>query len=285
MNKKVIKYLLIVLFLLVGLFGLYQQSRSSDNLAEIIFFDIGQGDSIMIITPDKQKILIDGGPGNYLISQIGRYLPFYDQTIDIMISTHAHDDHVSGLVEILKRYPVNLILYPGRIDYRASSYLEWLRIVQIKSLNLQATHSGNIYKFNNSTLTILYPFEIFHGQKIDDVNSSSVVSRYCYIQVCVLLTGDMTANVERQLLLSDQDVKAQILKVSHHGSQYSSTDDFLQAVNPKTVIIQSGTGNRYNHPHLRILKKFKRLGMKVLRNDLLGEITIQTDGYNYWLKQ
>jgi beta-lactamase superfamily II metal-dependent hydrolase len=99
-----------------------------------------------------------------------------------------------------------------------------------------------------------------------------------------LLTGDATAEVEEQLLSRGVDVGAEILKIGHHGSQYSSTEDFLKAVNPAVVVIQSGVDNDFGHPHLRTLKKLQRLGAQVLRTDQLGSITIQTDGHTWWLK-
>ncbi|MFW0862533.1 MAG: ComEC/Rec2 family competence protein [Candidatus Komeilibacteria bacterium] len=281
--KKYRKYIFVIIGIALSLIIVYLQT-DTDNIAKIVFLDIGQGDAILIITPDKERILIDGGPGNYLISKLGPYLSFYDKSIDLMILTHAHDDHVSGLNEVLKRYSVNLILFPGYIDYMAASYLEWLQLIEDNSFTLESTIAGDIYTFKNSSLEIVYPFEEYVGQKADDVNDTSVVAKYCYIEVCVLLTGDATIDVEEKILVSGQDVSADILKVAHHGSQYSNSEDWLKAVNASTAVIQSGVDNKFKHPHLRIIKRLEKLGIRILRNDNLGDIVINTDGYNYWLK-
>ncbi len=278
------KYILIILGIGLGLFLTFIQIEDSDSLAEIIFFDIGQGDAILIITPDNTRILIDGGPGNYLINELGSHLSFYDKHIDIMILTHAHDDHVSGLNEVLKRYDVDLVLFPGFIDYSAESYLEWLRIIEEKGIPLQSTIIGDLYSFSNSSLEILYPFEEYIGQKVKDVNDTSVVAKYCYIDICTLLTGDATIEVEEEIINTRLDISSDILKSAHHGSQYSNSEEWLYAVNPSTVIIQSGLDNRFNHPHLRIIKRLGRMGIRILRNDELGEIILKTNGYNYWVE-
>ena len=282
--KKILKFTLLIISIIAGLYLVFINTNNNEGLAKMVFFDIGQGDAILIITPDKTKILIDGGPGNFLISELGRYLPFYDKKIDIMILTHAHDDHVAGLNEVLKRYQVDLILYPGPIDYYSQSYLEWLDIIQDKSLNLQTTKAGDLYQFSGSSLEILYPYVNFIGQKVEDINATSVVSRYCYLDICVMLTGDTISEVEQEIILHENDLSAQILKAAHHGSQYSNSEEWLEAVNPDWVIIQSGEGNSFNHPHLRILKRLARFNMEVFRNDELGEIVIITDGQNYWLE-
>ena len=282
--SKLPKYLLVVIGICISLYLSFLQVGASEDIAQIIFFDIGQGDSILIITPDNKKILIDGGPGNYLINEIGKHLPFYDNYIDVMILTHAHDDHVSGLNEILRRYDVGRILYSGRVDYKAESYIAWLELIQEKELDLQSTIMGDVYNFSSSTLEVLHPFENYDGQKVDDINNTSVVTRYCYIEVCIMLTGDATEEAEELILASGQDVSADILKLAHHGSHYSNTKAWFEAVKPDVAVIQSGVDNSYNHPHLRIIKRLGRMGIEVLRNDLLGEIILETDGYNYWVE-
>lgn len=283
MNKKLLKYIVIAVGIVLGVYVSYLQININDNIARIIFFDIGQGDAILIITPEKEKILIDGGPGNVLITKIGKYLPFYNPYIDLIILTHAHDDHVSGLNEVLRRYKVGKILYPGNIQYYAPSYLNWLNIIHENELNLTTTKTGDVYNFSSSSLEILYPFEVYNGEMVEDVNDTSVVARYCYIEICVLLTGDAPIAVEEEIIASRQNIGAKVLKMAHHGSQYSNSEEWLTAVNPEAAIIQSGEGNSFNHPHLRILKRLKRLGINILRNDILGEIVVKTDGLNYWI--
>ncbi|MFH1667705.1 MAG: MBL fold metallo-hydrolase [Candidatus Komeilibacteria bacterium] len=282
--KKMIKYASLFALIIISLL-FYYQLEQNDQVAKVVFFDVGQGDAILIITPTKKTILIDGGPDNAWLPQLGEQLPFYQRKIDLMILTHAHADHVVGLVEVLKRYQVDLILYPGSIEYYSTPYLEWLKLIEENSLNLQTTIQGDYYDFNdNSYLKTIYPFTEYTGQKVSDVNNTSVVNQYCYLAVCILLTGDLAAEGESEIIASKQNIQSAILKVEHHGSHYSSTDEFLEAINPQEAIIQVGLDNSFNHPHLRTLKKLTRMGIKIRRTDQDGMIIFYTDGQNYWFE-
>ncbi|OIO46448.1 MAG: hypothetical protein AUJ28_02510 [Parcubacteria group bacterium CG1_02_37_51] len=279
-----IKYASLFAMIIISLL-FYYQLEQNDQVAKVVFFDVGQGDAILITTPAKKTILIDGGPDNAWLPQLGEQLPFYQRKIDLMILTHAHADHVVGLVEVLKRYRVDLILYPGSIDYDSTPYLEWLKVIEENSLNLQTTKQGDYYDFNDhSFLLTLYPLIEYNGQKVDDVNNTSVINQYCFLEICFLLTGDATAESEVEMIASGQDMHSEVLKVGHHGSHYSSTEEFLAAVAPQEAIIQVGQDNSFNHPHPRTLKKLIRMNIKIRRTDQDGMIIFYTDGQNYWLE-
>ncbi|MFH1255159.1 MAG: ComEC/Rec2 family competence protein [bacterium] len=248
-----------------------------DNL-EVDFLDVGQGDAILIKAPAGQNILIDGGPGGTIIQRLAENLPWWDKRIDLMILTHAHDDHVSGLIDVLKRYDVKKILYTGAV-HNAPNYLAWLKLVREKKTPLiiidkkQAVNLGK-----GAKMEILYPDESLLDKTFEDLNQSSIVIRLSLGKNKFLLTGDAGEEVEKKLMASGADLGADILKVGHHGSQYSSGQEFLDKVRPEMAVIQAGKGNDFGHPSLRIINRLERLGAEILRTDLNGTIKITSDG-------
>jgi len=276
--------LLVVVLVLLGIL-LFQQKQSG-GILEVDFLDIGQGDSILIKTPQGDDILIDGGPDASVLDGLGRNLPFYDRDIELMILTHPHSDHVAGLVEVLKRYEVKKVLYTG-VLHTSPDYLEWLKIIKEKNIPLEIVKAGDGFQFGTGLhLDILYPFEELTNQKFKELNDSSIVSRLVYGQISFLLTGDAPVEVEEKLLDSVMagQLKSDVLKVGHHGSRYSSSPEFLKAVKPQYAVIQCGKDNKFGHPHLSTLKKLENLGIKIFRNDLDGEIKIESDGMKLEVK-
>ena len=263
----------------MGIFMLIIFLQKESSLLKVVFLDVGQGDAILIRTPDNQDILIDGGPGNKVVDEIGKFLPFYDRDIEMMILTHAHSDHVSGLVEVLKRYEVDQVLFSGKVEHSAPDYLAWLDIIEAKSIPLKATTCCEIYNLGDQLeLQILYPFEDYSGQELEDLNSSSVVARLVYNGIEFLFTGDAPFEVEEELIKKNITFESDILKIGHHGSKYSSSLEFLDLVDSKYVVIQSGEGNSFNHPHFKTINNLKKREIEVLRNDHCGAIIIETDG-------
>lgn len=276
--EKLIKYIFVflVLLALVVAFGIVFEK---DSQLVVYFLDLGQGDSILIRTLNGQDILIDGGPGNKAVDEIGRYLPFYDRDIELMILTHAHSDHVSGLVEVLKRYKVEQILYSGRVEHQSADYLVWLDIIEQKSIPLRTVRCcEKIILGENLELEILYPFEDFSGKELEDLNNSSVVIRLAFQEIEFLFTGDAPIEVEKKIIAKNLNLDSDVLKVGHHGSKYSSSPEFLKLVDPDYAVIQSGEGNTFGHPHFKTLNNLEKQEIKILRNDQCGTISLKTDG-------
>lgn len=286
--KKLLLFICGLLAIVLVLLGiLLFQQKQGRGILEIDFLDVGQGDSILIKTPQGDDILIDGGPDASVLDRLGRNLPFYDRDIELMILTHPHSDHVAGLVEVLKRYEVKRVLYTGAL-HTSPDYLEWLKIIKEKNIPMETVKVGNRFQFGTDLyLDILYPFEELTNQKFKELNDSSIVSRLVYGQTSFLLTGDAPQEVEEKLLQSAGAgapvypltlLKADVLKVGHHGSRYSSSLEFLEAVKPQYAVIQVGKDNKFGHPHLVILRRLENLGIKIFRTDLDGEIRIKSDG-------
>lgn len=245
-----------------------------DGLFHAYFLDVGQGDAILIKTPNNHQIIIDGGPKNYVLEELQAVLPFFDKTIDLMVLTHPHADHVDGLVEVLKRYDVDNVLITG-IDYDNPTYEEFFREIKNKGVKVFVAESNFNFKFGEVVLDVLYPSRQMLGKRIDNLNNSSIVMRVVYRDKKLLLTGDMEQEEEALLIKSGADLKADILKVGHHGSRTSTSSKFLSLVKPKIAIIQCGRNNSFGHPHVETIKNLEVAKVKkIYRNDSDGRVEI-----------
>lgn len=245
---------------------------------EVDFLDVGQGDAILIKTPAGQNILVDGGPDKTVIKRLGENLSWWDKQIDLMVLTHAHDDHVTGLIDVLKRYRVERILYTGAV-HNAPNYLSWLKIVRDKKVPLSIIDKKQTINLGQGLkMEILYPDSSLLNKVLADLNQGSMVIKLVYGQSRFLLTGDAGLEVEKALLNSGADLSADVLKVAHHGSQYSSGQEFLAKVKPELAIIEVGKDNSFGHPNLRIIKRLERAGAEIFRTDEKGTVKIKSDG-------
>jgi competence protein ComEC len=247
---------------------------------KVIFLDVGQGDSVLVITPERKTILIDGGPDNTVVYKLGQYLPFWRRRIDLMVLSHPHADHVTGLIEVLKRYQIEKILMTG-ILHTTYEYETWLNLIKDKNISIEIAREPKQLDFDSVVgLEILYPLKNLNGQKVDNLNNSSIVLKLVYGRNKFLFPGDLEANVQVKIL--DQDLEAEILKVPHQGAEDSLNFDFLDQVKPKIAIIFAGENN-YGHPSRRTIKALERKGAEVLVTKEVGDIVIESDGIrNYY---
>ncbi|MBI3420708.1 MAG: MBL fold metallo-hydrolase [Candidatus Sungbacteria bacterium] len=247
----------------------------------VIFFDVGQGDGIFIQTDSGAQILIDGGPSNAMLGKLGRVMPFWDRTLDLIILTHPHMDHVTGLVEVLKRYDTAMVLESGT-NYSTPEYGEWQRLLKDKKIPIYIARAGQRARLSShSILNILTPFDAFAGVSLKNAHDATVVSRLTYGSTTVLLTGDAEKSLEYRLVFSGANIKSDILKVGHHGSKTSTTESFLAAVAPRYAVISSGRKNRYGHPHQTVLDRLKQFGVTILRTDQEGNIEFVSSGKEF----
>jgi competence protein ComEC len=258
-----------------------------DNKLHVSFLDVGQGDAILIQTPNGQNILIDGGPDPQKINlELGEKLPFWDRTIDFVVCTQPQADHVTGLVDILRRYKVKQVLEPG-ISNNASIYQEWLRLIEDKGIEYNIARAGQEIDLGNGIkLEVLNPpAKLFQGTS-DDVNNNGVVLRLSWNEVSFLFTADIREEVEFELIGQRANLKSTVLKVSHHGSKTSTSQQFLTAVDPEVAVISVGEDNPFGHPHSEVMERLiDRLGEdNVYRTDEDGTIEFITDGEKLWVK-
>jgi len=290
MPKKHLKfYFLAILFSVAILVWIAVFAGQGSGLLEVNFFDVGQGDSIFIETPQKMQILIDGGPDAKILEKLGETMPFWDRTIDLAILTHPDPDHLNGVIEVLKRYKIKEIIYTGVVPedlkQKGVDIIEKSKAEKIIAEAGQRIKLSRLNLDNYGYLDILYPFEDITGQKFNDFNQTSIVCRLVFGKTSFLLTGDAPKSVEYQLLARQVNLKSDVLKVGHHGSKTSTSDYFLKAVSPGVAVIQVGKGNKFGHPHQEVLDVLNQQNVKILRTDLMGDIKILSNGTSYQVRE
>jgi len=256
---------------------------SQPRFLEVTFFDVGQGDAIFIETPQRHQILIDGGPSSPISEKLTKEMPFWDRTIDLIVLTHPEKDHLAGLLEVLKRYKVENILWTGIIR-DTSEFKEWEKLIESEGAKIFIAQAGQEIKIHRCHLcnfSILYPFENLAGQEFKDSNNTSIITKLVFGENSFLFTGDVYKLVERELLTKEIDIDSDVLKVGHHGSKTSSSEEFIEEVSPEIAVILVGKENKYGHPHQEVLDTLTKYGIRVLRTDLNGDIKIISDGKNY----
>ncbi len=270
-----------VLFSLNILAWIAVYNLSQSQLLEVTFFDVGQGDAIFIETPQNHQILIDGGPNSTVLERLGDEMPFWDRTIDLIILTHPEHDHISGLIEVLKRYKVENILWTGVLR-DTSEYKEWQELIREEGAQITIARAGQQINGGSASIKILYPFESLDGRTVSNTNNTSITARLVFGENSFLFTGDAYKSVERQLL--DQAIDVDVLKVGHHGSKTSSAQEFIEKVSPDIAVIQCGKDNRYGHPSPETLEILEKYGINIFRTDLDGDIKILCSSQSLILK-
>ena len=284
MNKKIWLFIIGILFFLNVFVWQEVFALTSDSNLKVYFLNVGQGDSAFIKTPENHQIVIDGGPDSSALAKVSKLMPFWDKTIDLVVLSHPEKDHMQGLLEVLKKYKADYILQSG-IEKDSNEFREWQKVLEIqknwgaKIINVNA---GDIVRLGESELDILSPLESLAGQKIDDSsNDSCVVAKLNYGQNSFLFTGDIDMKSEKEIVAvqNTATTKSDVLKVAHHGSKYSTSEEFLQNVAPKFAVIDVGK-NSYGHPTAEALQRLEKFGIKVLRTDINGDIKFLSDGSN-----
>lgn len=258
--------------------GLLLWQARPDGLLHVYFLDVGQGDAILMRTPSGYNILIDGGAGNTVLTELKDVLPFFDNNLDYVILTHPDRDHLEGLVYVLQRYPVERLIFTG-VGKNNSLLKKLMKAVQEKNIPvIVADAESDIFLKDGVTIDILFPFSSLMGQDIE-TNASSIVARAIYGENEILLTGDAEFSIENALIQAKTDINSDILKVAHHGSKYASSENFLRAVAPRYCVISVGKDNSYNHPNPEALERLSKYCKKIMRTDKEGrlEFTVSKD--------
>lgn len=237
---------------------------------EVHFIDVGQGDSILIRT-ETADMLIDAGP-NAAAETVVDYLAAQGvETLDCVVGTHPHEDHIGGLDAVIRAFDVEQVLMP-RVQADTRTFEDVLDAVAEKGLKITAAEAGQTYALGPARFTVLSPAE---EKTYENTNDNSVVLRLEGGGNTFLFTGDAEKPVEEALLAQGVPLAADVLKVGHHGSSTSSSEAFLAAVHPEYAVIQLGAGNDYGHPHQETLAALGSVGAKVWRNDESGTIILR----------
>ena len=252
---------------------------SGDRLT-VSVLDVGQGDAILIETPDGRHVLIDGGASGLVLAQrLGEELPFWQRRIDLVALTHPDEDHIGGLVDVLERYDVEQVIAPP-FEQEGPTFQEWRDRIDDRQIAYEElTAGGSIDLGSGVSLDVLAPNpELLSA---DTSNNASLVMKLSWGNVSFLLTGDIEVEAEEALLASDVDLRSTVLKVAHHGSTTSSSEAFLAAVQPSVAVISAGANNPYGHPAPSVVDRLDAQSI-VLRTDQHGTIELTTDGSRVW---
>lgn len=254
-----------------------------DGRLHVAFLDVGQGDAILITLPEGDQILIDGGPSPTDLNwRLGQEMPFWDRTLELVINTHPDADHLGGLVSILDRYTIERALVAD-VESGSQLYRTWEAELAEAQLTPVVAQAGMSLDLGEGVVaTLLSPGPVV--EHIDEPNNRSVVLHLQFGQVSFLLPGDIEASVEQRLVQANAPLQATILKSPHHGSKTSSTDAFLEAVDPQLVVIPVGKENRFGHPAPEVMERYAAHGLPVLRTDEQGTIELTTDGSRIWVE-
>lgn len=280
MYERVIRIRMLVFLLLLGLCVWvwvipYFGHASGVETFTVSFLDVGQGDAILIETPDGIDVLVDGGRNDAVLQELTAVLGAFDRTIDMVVATHPDADHIGGLSGVLDRYQVATVLMTEN-ESDSASFESFLSRVESEDATLIYARAGQMFQLGASTtLRVLFPTTDASDM---ESNASSIVVKISYGATDVLLTGDAPERIEDYLVGADADIlRSEILKAGHHGSRTSSGDSFIGAVQPAYTVISAGKDNQYGHPHQEVIERIHSYG-STLYSTQRGRITFTSDG-------
>lgn len=274
-NKcKIIICLLIVLILINFIIYIFPQKL------RIFFIDVGQGDSTLIITPDKKTVLIDGGGSDSFDVGEKVLLPYLlDRRIlkiDYVLISHFDTDHCGGILTIMEKVKVKNIIISEQAEH-SENYERFKKLMIHKRIRLIEVKKGDKIKIGRySEFKILFPTSRLLSE--NPLNNNSIVAQFNYNNFKMLFTGDIEKLAEQQILKTEKaEIRADILKVAHHGSKTSSIPEFIKAVRPKIALIGVGKNNTFGHPNQQTIKNLENIKCRIYRTDIQGEIIIKID--------
>ncbi len=252
-----------------------EEEKEEESFFEAHFIDVGQADCALIIC-DGETLLIDAGnvpDGDLIVSYLKEQSI---EELDYVISTHAHEDHVGGLGEVLSEFTVTNTVFAPEKGADTDCYRDFLSAVAAQELTLTVPEAGSELSFGSSTLTFITPL----SETVPGTNNTSLVAKIEYGETSFLFTGDIERDAEAGILETGRDISADVLKIAHHGGATSTTYPFLREVMPEIAIISVGNDNSYGHPTEEVLSKLRDADVKVYRTDMQGHIVIKSDGQN-----
>lgn len=289
MLKNVLKRFILTLIILsmaltsgCSLEGYEEEHGKFENsgMLTVHFIDVGQADSILIKAPSGKNMLIDAGNNGDDETVISYLKSQGVSSIDVLIGTHPHEDHIGAMDRVIENFDIKKVYMP-KVTASTKTYKDVISAMKSKNMTVNVAKYGIKPDLGSGVdAVMLSPMD----QKYDDLNNYSAVIKLTYGSVSFLFMGDAEKMIEDEMIDRGMDLRANVLKVGHHGSDTSTGAEFLNAVNPKYAVISVGAGNDYNHPHKSTLDKFNKKGVKVLRTDEKGTIVFSTDGQSIDVK-
>jgi len=276
-SKKLITLLVVLLALALGYFERKEEHVVIDDKLEVTFLDVGQGDSAVIrLGESNEVILIDTGEADFA-GRVTSYLDRHDiRTINYLVATHPHSDHIGSMSQIVDKYDVEKIYMPRAVN-NTKSYEKFLMSIKNKGLKAKEARAGVVLTDGEVSAQFVGPV----GSGYEELNDYSAVLKISCKDVSFLFTGDAEKLSENEMLHNGEQLQADVLKVGHHGSNTSSGMEFLHQVMPDYAII-STDGESYGHPHKEVLERLRKVNpyIEILMTNECGNITFTTDGEN-----
>ncbi|MDO8604727.1 MAG: ComEC/Rec2 family competence protein [bacterium] len=284
-SKKNIQYLVLAVFFLANIFIWSAVARvDRKGVLTVAFLDVGQGDAIYIEAPNGNQMLIDGGqPSGAVLRQLGKMMPFWDRSLDVVVATHPDQDHVGGLPAVLSRLQVDNVVTTENTSATGAYGAFEKEISEKHPTRILARAGEKIILDDGVVLEILFPDRSTAGW---ETNLGSIVARLSYRDESFLFTGDSPQAVEQYLVSKKAGVlHTNVLKLGHHGSRTSSNKVFLVAADPEYAIISAGKDNKYGHPHKEVIDLLTELKIPFLNTAEQGTIIFKTKGEGLLLNQ
>lgn len=275
-KKGIISFIAIVLIAMTILIACEDGSMPTKfpeaNLI-VHYIDVGQGDSTLVMFPNNEVALIDAGTRAGRLDLVKYLKQFKIKKIDYLIGTHPHEDHIGGLPEVIRNFEIGKVYLPNKTN-NTQIFEELLN--EIKDHNLKITEGKTGVKIIDSQDLKFYT--LAPSKEYKNTNNNSIVTKIIYKDFATLITGDAEKEAESDMIKEGHNLKADILRLGHHGSNTSSTEEFLDKVDPAYAIISLGKDNTYGHPDMEVMDSLAKRNIVALRTDELGSIVLQTDG-------
>ena len=266
--NKIILMVIILIFEINGLANVYLQYPTYP--LSIIFFDVGQGDSVLIETSNKMKILIDTGPDERIVEKMASTTKIIDNKIDYVILTHPDMDHIGGMIGLLENFEIENIIFNFDLNIDSKYIKELKQLIQNENANLIKGYDSSDMYIDDCYFDFIWPKDEQKPQSSLSDNDSSIALKISYKEFDLFLGGDISTNVEK--IIGGEINKVEVMKTSHHGSNSSNSIGFLELLSPKYAIISVGRNNQYNHPAKNVINNLEIEKIKYFRTDNDGDI-------------
>ena len=270
-----------------------------DGKLHIVFCDVGQGDAAYIRAPDGSDMLIDGGPNDEVLTCLGRHMPFFDRTIDLVVLSHPQKDHMQGLISVLDRYNVTYFVTPP-VGNESEGFRKLEQEIKKRGIAVRNLYQGDQFSLDKVLVRVLWPERNWAAEKTgensslvsagsnvlglsagsEDLNSFSGYYHVTFGDFDALFTGDGDIKIQPEIMAAIQLPDVELLKFPHHGSKTGIMEEFLDKVNPEAAVISVGK-NPWGHPTKEALGLLEKENVRVFRTDLTGDVEVVSDG-NSW---
>ncbi|MGN9163454.1 ComEC/Rec2 family competence protein [Clostridium sulfidigenes] len=278
-KKKVLSLFLTLIIIVLNIVGCQPVNNNLDlnDVMIVHYIVVGQGDSILIQVNDK-NLLIDAGSGSSEDDVVNYLNKNNIKKLDYVLATHPHEDHIGGMDEVIENFEVGEF-YSPKVAANTKTFKNMINELNKKNLKIKIVAEGMSDEFNlgeGAEVEVYTPMKGLYGE----LNNYSPIMKVSYGETSFLFTGDAEREAELEAISSVENLKSDVLKVGHHGSSLSTTEKFLEKVDPEVGVISVGEGNKYNHPTDETLSRLNDKSIKTYRTDIDGTVVIKSDGEN-----